>query len=252
MTAHAFPRLKSGRKAAGGMILPLAVLSGLLAVGGFVAYMLWPSWPNVPVALDAPAIPVTIAGVLFNVPPAAVRAAVQRHAGAHDRIDLVFAWPSLTPPEPPARKSAAHEGDAIAPPPPSMNDRLFVTLARLGSVLPPVERLRTIYPRYLEAGAAAGPDGLAILPFRAGTPYEGEDLVYPAATPERFFARCTRQARAVPGTCMNERAIDATEITLRFPREWLRDWQSVASGFDRLLAQLHPEADDGTRKANDR
>jgi hypothetical protein len=44
-------------------------------------------------------------------------------------------------------------------------------------VLPPLERLRTIYPRYVAAQAAAGPDGLAVLPFRSATPYDGETRI---------------------------------------------------------------------------
>ena len=119
--------------------------------------------------------------------------------------------------------------------------RLFVTIAGLGSMLPPAERLRTIYPRYIETQASAGPDGLAIVPFRAGTPYEGEDLVYVGTTPEQFFARCTRQVGTVRGTCLHERQIDTAEVTLRFPRNWLDDWRGVATGADRLMAQLHPQ-----------
>ncbi|HXX03313.1 MAG TPA: hypothetical protein VEJ37_03190 [Xanthobacteraceae bacterium] len=240
MTAHGIFHAKSGRKAVGVFMLPFAVFTvAIVAIGAFLVYVLWPSWPNAPAALDAPAMPITVAGVLFEVPPAAIRTAVQRHAGAHERIDLVFAWPSLAPPEPTPEKSA-HAGDAGAmPPAPSVNDRLFVTIAGLGAVLPPVERLRTIYPRYVEAQAASGADGLAILPFRAATPYQGEDLVYVAANPEQFFARCTVKIRAVPGTCIHERALEAAEVTLRFPREWLQDWRGVAAGFDRLMAQIH-------------
>ena len=122
------------------------------------------------------------------------------------------------------------------------SERLFVTIAGLGAVLAPAERLRTIYPRYVEVEANAGPDGLAILPFRAGTPYEGEDLVYLAGNPEQFFARCTRQVRGLRGSCLHERLIDAAAITLRFPRAWLDDWRGVAAGFDRLMAQLHPQS----------
>lgn len=223
----------------------------LLAVGGFVGYMLWPNWPNAPVALDAPAIPVTVGGVLFNVPPAAMRATVQRHPGAHERLDLVFAWPSFTPPQSKTAKPATQEKDAPAPPPPSVNDRLFVTIAGLGTLLPPAERLRTIYPRYVETAATAGLDGLAILAFRSGTPYEREDLVYVADNPERFFARCTREARGVPGTCIHERSIEAAEITLRFSREWLEDWRNVAAGFDQLVAQLRPATADGLPRKDD-
>jgi hypothetical protein len=119
---------------------------------------------------------------------------------------------------------------------------LFVTIAGLGAVLPPLIRLRTIYPRYIEAQATAGPDGLAIVPFRAGTPYEGEDLVYFAEVPEQFFALCSRPVRSLPGTCIQERSLDAAVVTLRFSREWLEDWRNAAAGFDRLVTQLHAQS----------
>jgi hypothetical protein len=226
------------------LTLPFAGLVVLAAAAaGIVSYLLWPTWPSTPVELDAPAIPITVGGVLFNVPPRAIREKVQRHPGQQDRIDLAFEWPSLTPPQsddgvdrskPLSPENAAAEAGA------SEGKRLFVTIAPLGAVLPPLERLRTIYPRYVETQAAAGADGLAILPFRAGTPYESEDLVYLGSSPEQFYARCTRPGRAVPGTCMQERAIGADVVTLRFPRDWLADWRNAGASFDRLIAQLHP------------
>lgn len=227
--------------------LPFTALVILVAAAAaFISYVLWPTWPSTPIPLDAPAIPVTVAGVLFDVPPAAIRAAVQRHPGPHERIDLDFMWPSLAPPQADGKsadksadKPVKVESDGTVVPANS-NDRLFVTIAGLGAVLPPAERLSSIYARYVEAQAVAGPDGLAILPFRAGTPYEGEDLVYLGADPEKFFARCSRPARSVPGTCIHERVIDAAGITLRFPRDWLADWRNLAAGFERLMARLHP------------
>jgi hypothetical protein len=220
----------------------LAIVTVLMAAAGaFVSCVLWPRWPKSAVPLDAPAIPVTVAGALFNVPPAAIRAAVQRYPGAHERIDLVFLWPSLAPPGADgliaAKMSAGDGGDAI--PAPRTDDRVFVTIAGLGAVLPPLVRLRTIYPRYIDTQATAGPDGLAVVAFRAGTPYEGEDLVYLADQPEQFFALCTRPLHTLPGTCIQERSLDAAEITLRFSREWLGDWRRAAAGLDRLVAQLH-------------
>ncbi len=247
MTAHAFSRRQAQpqiRRTARSLLLPLAGIA-LLVVGAgvFVSFVLWPTWPSRPVRLDAPALPITVANVLLDVPPAAIRAAVQRHAGPHDRIDLVFLWPSLAPPPPAGKDGAEVPADSNAPAGAvDAGQRLFVTVAGLGPVLPPAERLRTIYPRYVAAQAGAGPGGLAILPFRAATPYEGEDLVYFADNPEQFFARCTRQVGAVPGTCMHERLVDTAELTLRFPRTWLDDWRGVAAGADRLVAQLHPQA----------
>lgn len=245
MTAQAFPQGRRRGHMAARLLLPFAVVAVFaVAAAAFIAYVLWPRWPNAPIPLDTPAIPITVAGVLFNVPPAAIRAPVQRHAGAHERIDLAFLWPSLAPPpadgkgaEKPTSKTA---DDAVAAPPVA-TDRLFVTIAGLGSVLAPLERLRSIYPRYVEAQAGPGPDGLVIAPFRAGTPYQGEDLIYLGAQPEQFFARCTRQSRGVPGSCIQDRVVGAAAVTLRFPREWLQDWHRIASGFDRLIAQLQPQ-----------
>ena len=50
---------------------PFAVFAALAAAAAsFVAYVLWPTWPSTPAALDAPALPITVAGVVFQVPPA--------------------------------------------------------------------------------------------------------------------------------------------------------------------------------------
>src|SRR5579872_513946 len=145
MTAHVVSGFKSRRKAAGAFMLPLAAFAGVFAaVGAVLAYVLWPSWPNAPIALDAPGMPVTVSGVLFDVPPAAIRAAVQRHPGAHERIDLAFLWPSLTPPQPDGKGAdqpvAENDGEAAAKPL-DTTQRLFVTIAGLGTMLPPAELL---------------------------------------------------------------------------------------------------------------
>jgi hypothetical protein len=241
MTAHLLPRHIAGRGRRNRLMLPLTVL-GLLVIGAgiFVAFSLWPTWPGTVIPLEAPAIPTTVAGVLFDVPPAAIRNAVQRHAGPNDRIDLAFMWPSLLPPPSDAKAGEqARLAGGIAPDP---GARFFVTIAPLGPVLPPLERLRGIYPRYVESEATAGADGLAILPFRKGSPYAGEDLVYLSGSPEQFFARCTRDVQDVPGSCIDERLIDAVEVTFRFPRAWLDDWRNVSAGFDRLMTQMHPQS----------
>jgi hypothetical protein len=42
----------------------------------------------------------------------------------------------------------------------------------------------------------------------------------------------------VPGICLYERRIDAADVVVRFPRDWLRDWRMVAGNLDRLIASL--------------
>src|ERR1700733_14267795 len=138
MTAHILPRHNAVRGRRNRLMLPLTFLS-LVVVGAgiFVAFMLWPTWPGVAVPLEAPAIPTTVGGVLFDVPPAAIRNAVQRHAGPNDRIDLAFIWPSLLPPPSDARTSEQSRLADSSGAAPDTGIRFFVTIAPLGPVLPP-------------------------------------------------------------------------------------------------------------------
>jgi hypothetical protein len=171
-----------------------------------------------------------VAGTTFNIEPAAIRMPVQRRPGTQARINLAYLWPSLIAPG-----SAAKDGA-----PADLNERLFVTIASGEGTLPLIERVRVIYPRYLMAEPVEGPDGLTLRGFRDGTPYQGEELVLEPAAPEHFLARCSRRGVTNSGTCLLERRIGNADVTLRFPRDWLDDWKSVAAGIDRLLARLHP------------
>lgn len=197
----------------------------------FVASVLWPRWSAL-VTPDAPNLPITIGGVTFNIPPAAIRVAVQRRPGAQDRVDLSFAWPDLTVPE----------LDFKRPPPDKLvPDRLFVTIETSGGGLTPADRLKSIYPRYAAAEPFSGPDGLHGAKFRDGTPYQGEDLFVDTTNPEHFTARCTRPGRGeTQGTCLLERRIGGAALTMRFPRDWLVNWRDVTAGADRLISALRP------------
>jgi hypothetical protein len=200
--------------------------------GVYVAYILWPRWPEAPYMLDAPSLPIVVSETAFNVEPAAIRMRVQRRPGAHERVDLSYLWPSLVPPDP-ALKSTV--GVPVDP-----NERLFVTIASGETTLPLMERVQTIYPRYLVAEPVAGPPGLTFRAFRDDTPYQGEDLVFDSNTPEHFLARCSRKGVINSGVCLVERRVGNADVTLRFPREWLANWQDVASSIDKLIARLHP------------
>ncbi len=212
---------------------PLLLLAAAMVVAAlYVAYVLWPRWPDAPVSLDAPSLPIIVTGVYFNVEPAAIRMPVQRHPGTQERIDLAYLWPSLAPPDP-AMKPAV--GAPVDP-----NERLFVTIASGDATLPLIERVKTIYPRYLVPEPTAGPNGLTLRGFRDGTPYQGEELVFESAAPEHFLARCSRKGVINSGTCLLERRIGNADITLRFPRDWLNNWIAVAAGIDKLMTRLHP------------
>jgi hypothetical protein len=73
------------------------------------------------------------------------------------------------------------------------------------------------------------------------TPYQGDDLVYDAVEPDRFLVRCSRNgAGPTPGICLYERRIEAADVVVRFPRDWLNDWRLVAGGIERLIRSLRP------------
>lgn len=221
---------RGGHNPLAGPVLLFAAVIAIAAV--YVGYVLWPRWPEAPVSLDAPSLPVNIAGTLFNIEPAAIRQAIQRKPGTQDRVDLAYLWPSLLPPDP-ARKATV--GEPVDP-----NERLFVTIQTVDGTLPLMERVQNIYPRYMVPQPVAGPDGLTVRPFRDDTPYKGEDLVFESAAPEHFLARCARKGVVNSGSCILERRIGNADITVRFPRDWIGDWKNVADGIDRLMLRLHP------------
>lgn len=224
-------RRRRGGSGMSGRLVGIALgLTAAGLAGAPIAYMLWPA--ATAIAPDAPSLPITIGGVAFNVPPASIRFKVQRRPGAQPRVDLIFVWPSLTPPD---ASIKALPTDA-----PAVTERLFVTIAVSDSTLAPAERLKVIYPRYADAAPIVGTDGLSLQGFRDGSPYQGEDLIQDAAAPERFMLRCTRQIAATPAICLHERRIAGADVTVRFPRAWLDDWRSVADGIDRLIAGFRP------------
>jgi hypothetical protein len=219
------------------LLIFICAAAGTLGVAS-IAYVLAPRWPQTQAAPDAPPLPIVVAGVVFNIPPAAIRVPLQRRAGPQERLDLVYRWPELTPPDP---RRAGAGGARAAESAENGAARLFVTIETARAVLPATERLKSIYPRYADAPEPSDTDGLTVMPFRDGTPYQGEDMIYDASAPDRFLARCSRaRGASILATCLYERPMGAAAITFRFPREWLADWRAVTDGIDRLIARWRP------------
>ncbi len=225
MLIRAYPA-RPGRRAGLLALFVLFFASVAALAAASIVYLMQPHWTQPPI--DAPALPIAVAGVVFNVPPAAIRIPLQRRAGPQERIDLSYRWPDLTPPD-------SHAADA-AP-------RLFVTIESNQAPLSPAERMKSIYPRYIDTPSEAGPGGLTIASFADGTPYQGEDVIYDASAPERFLVRCSRARGALtPAMCLYEHPVGTAALTFRFPRDWLADWRGVEDGIDRLIERWRPVA----------
>ena len=221
---------RGSRRDPRGHLIPI-VVAGIVTSGAMalVAYLLWPTW-GADKANSPGRLPVSVGATLFNVPTAAIRRKIQRHSGPQERVDLSFMFPSLEAPEAPRHVSA----DTVEENPQAI-DRIFLSIAAHRDTLAPDTRVRTIYPRYLEAASTAVDDGLTMRAFRDGSPYGNEDMFF--ATKPALSARCTRDG-ATPGMCLSERRIDGADLTFRFPRSWLAQWRDVAGAMDRLTAQL--------------
>jgi hypothetical protein len=213
---------------------------GLFAAGGgmlcaavaVIVYLLWPTWQAG--AFTGPKqLPITVGGMLFNVPSDAIRMRLQRRSGAQDRIDLAFAYPSLSPPEPQKHVTAETVENT-----PVVVDRLLLSIALRSDDLSPDDRMRTIYPHYLDQRAEER-NGLVGRSFLDDTPYHGEDLFI--GNGGAFVARCTRDD-LTPGICLTQRRIDSVDMTFRFPRAWLTDWRDVAEAMDKLVMKLRGKA----------
>jgi len=224
MLARGYP-VRRGRR--GVFVLFALFFASVAALAvALIVYLMQPRWAEP--AIDAPPLPIVVAGVVFNVPPAAIRIPLQRRAGPQERIDLAYRWPELAPPD-------SHAADA--------SPRLFVTIETTMAPLPAAERLKSVYPRYIDAPPASGPGGLTIAPFADGTPYQGEDVIYDASAPDRFLVRCSRARDALTlAMCLYERPVGAAALTFRFPRDWLADWRAVDAGIDRLIERWRPAA----------
>jgi hypothetical protein len=239
---------RHARKMARGLLmLPLLVfltVSGLAAA--YIGYVLWPRWPGPMVAPNAPTLPIVIGGAAFNIPPASIRQPVQRKPGVQDRIDLVFVWPTLAPPA--NADEASPHGSSAAQEAAHPLERIFLTIATTEGGPSPLERMQTIYRRYLAPDITQMPNGLIMLSFRSDTPYKGEDMVYTPDAIERFLLRCTRDNGPTPGTCLHERRLGNANVIVRFPRAWLDDWNAVADGIDQLISRLQQQTvNDSTR-----
>jgi hypothetical protein len=173
-------------------------------------------------------LPVTIGKTAFNIPADAFRIPAQRHSGAHERIDLAFAFPDLTP-------ATTHvEGDLV----PRQTDVLMVTLGKAEGDMPARERARTLYPRFLSTETRDTGFGLSTTAFRKGSPYLGEDLVREPGRADGFLARCTRDEDPLPGICTSEKRIGSVEVTVRFPRRLLSHWRDIDGGLTQIVASL--------------
>lgn len=167
---------------------------------------------------------VRLGAATFAVPTPLLRPG--QAAGQDGRIDLALAWPQFGPVDVTraGRSPAGRLGDTV-----------LVTIVPAEGPAPQT-RLATLYGRFLEGGVKPGPTGLMIRRFRAGSPYEGEEVLFSPPDGVAFTARCEARPRAgdaLQPVCIAEFRRDGHDVLVRFePR--------LAEGWERIVGTLLP------------
>ncbi|PIK71046.1 hypothetical protein CS379_21440 [Methylobacterium frigidaeris] len=192
------------------LILAAALgLAGSLALTGVVAaWLARPPTPAGPVVVSSlTPRPLVLPAAWFVRPGTATET-------APGRIDLAIPWSELT-------------GSAL----PGLMRVTATKAPETEALLSPARR----YARFLTAEAQPLTEGLMRRRFRAGTPFEGEDL-YLEGEGSRFAARCATGPVPEPdAACLSEIRIGTLSLRLRFSADRLPSWSAGLAGLERLF-----------------
>lgn len=203
----------------GGRLMAVLAIAAGLAVGG-LAFSLRPA--PAPVSRD---VEVSIGGKRLRIPGGLVR--------AHDpegRIDLALRWTDLS--------TAATTGSQDKSPAPRIGDVLLVTLAPAETAASTGDRLGGLYARFLEPAVKAGPGNLIERRFKAGSPYENQELLFAPPDGRRFLAICDARPRAgevLPPLCTTRFERNGVAVQVRFEPRLVESWERIESGLMPLV-----------------
>ena len=161
---------------------------------------------------DAPALPITIAGVTFNVPPAAIACRVltlpRRRGASRPRLPAALA------------RAAGRECEAAAAAPPQIVGRVFMTISAAANTLAPLGAHGRRLSALCRRRSRAGPDD-----WRCGVP-RGHSLSGRGFGSRRSRAGVSgalqpRRRGSHPRHGLYEQRIETADVVVRFPRDWL-------------------------------
>ncbi|OAS22616.1 hypothetical protein A5481_19510 [Methylobacterium platani] len=204
--------LAAGRTVSADRRLMLAAALGFAGAlgltGAVAAWLARPPAPAGPVVVSTLTPRPLVLPAAWLVRPGATEA-------TSDRIDLAIPWTELT--------------GSVLP------GQMRVTATRAPETAAPLSPARR-YARFLTAEAQPVPEGLMRRRFRAGTPFEGEDLYLAEGDGSRFAARCaTGRVPEPDAACLSEIRIGALALRLRFSADRLPAWAAGLAGLERLF-----------------
>jgi hypothetical protein len=104
--------------------------------------------------------------------------------------------------------------------------------------IPPSERVKMLYARFLSSEAAPAAGGLIRRQFRAGTPYEGETLFLSPPEGRAFAARCPTGENAGGAlNCFAEIRHAGYDIQIQLAKRDLASWEKVTARLKDMLGR---------------
>lgn len=216
-SSESLPRLHTVPipRADGLVWITLGVLA-VLAVGGVSAGVWWMRQP----VKAPPVVEMRVGPEWVAIEPEYRGPAVHEVSREVGMARLRVVWPSLRP-APPGGFADTH-----------------ITIGPADAAHDPEAQFAKL-ARFLGPGAWSNPGGLVVRSFKPGTPFEGDELYMSIPDGKAFFARCVGQVR--PGQpdegCWTTLKHGAFDIHLRFPREALTEWRTLADGVRALVDQ---------------
>ncbi len=216
----------SGRARA---LLPLlaAIAAASLSVATIAALRWWPREPA-----QQPIVRIEIGGRAMEFDQRLLRSE-QRLGGRLERADLIVEWSDFGP----ARLIGRDERGRPATPAPDAH--LLIALHPAEGAADPAERALNVHGRFLEREIWTNPGGLILRRFRAGSPYEGEELAMTSDGRE-FAARCPLAGAApspLPQRCLASFRLAGVDATVSFDPALLPHWRRMKDGVQALVGR---------------
>jgi hypothetical protein len=186
---------------------------------------------------------IAIGNDALSVPANMIRKQEQRHAGAANRIDLYFHWPTLSG----FRDNLATAFNDVDP---KTNAIIFVSIMPRATTRDMAGRFDPVYRNVMTGAATDLVRGLKATALSREHGYINERLVYSAPdlrTGKRFVVRCQdadATSQVILAPCETDIHFGETlTAQIRFPERLLGDWQKLYAALPAFLDRLLIETD---------
>jgi hypothetical protein len=211
----------------------MVAVAVVLVVGARTAIDAWQddAVRSAPTADPTP-IELAIGDERLAIPANMIRSSKVRRGGKVERIDLAVHWPSMSG-YTDELADAFRDGAPSAP-------IVYATLSLRDGPVDSTGRLDTVYARFFEGTAVAGPSGLVGRQLSRESGYSGEIVFFDPGSRTPFVARCPVEALPdMPATCLRDINVGRNlSLLYRFDRGLMGDWRDLDEAMRSLASGI--------------